>query len=159
MRLALAGVAHTELPRTRDVTAKLAQRSQIWKGNTRGLTDKIGDGLEKAAAKLAELHRKGRTAGELTAIDDYRITSLLLDEHSGNGSYVPFEITDAALHQSEENFKLMLLRLSNLQSEELAFVQVGHIPTWSFAAPAVLLQYLPCSTPNDRVVVALLRAL
>jgi hypothetical protein len=80
------------------------------------LTDKIGDGLEKAAAKLAELHRKGRTADELTAVDDYRITSLLLDEHPGSGSCVPFEIIDAVLHQSEETFKLTL-RLSNLLSE------------------------------------------
>ena len=84
--------------------------------------------MEKAAAKLAELHRKGRTAGELTAIDDYRITSLLLDEHSGNGSCVRIEIIDAVLHQSEETFKLTL-RLSNFLSMSwLSFKLVASRP-------------------------------
>jgi hypothetical protein len=39
-----------------------------------------------------------------------------MDEYSGHGSCVPFEIIDAVLHQSEETFKLTL-RLSKFLSQ------------------------------------------
>ncbi|KAF3002916.1 hypothetical protein E8E13_002692 [Curvularia kusanoi] len=81
------------------------------------------DHLEILAAKLAELPREGRTEGEpaLAAIKHYRITSLLMDEQSGNGTCMPFETIDAVLHQSEETFKLDCIRPRSQDGSRLPY--------------------------------------
>ncbi|KAF1926770.1 uncharacterized protein M421DRAFT_93680 [Didymella exigua CBS 183.55] len=71
----------TEVLRTRDVTAKFAQRSQIWRAIARRWADKIGDGLEKLAANAAERHREARTGCGRVACSRIQITkSTVIDD-------------------------------------------------------------------------------
>lgn len=60
----LSGAGHTEVRRTRVVTAKFAQRSQIPGDKARRWADKIGDGVGWLAAGPAERDRKDRAECE-----------------------------------------------------------------------------------------------